>query len=321
MSARLQQMKSDVSALATADGRLAGTPGHARARRYLIERLESLGLVPYSGDSFERPYRAGDIDLVNVIARLPGTDPGLAPLLVAAHYDTAGALPGADDNAAAMAILLSLTDGLRAQPLRRDVVYAFFDAEEPPYFQSSAMGSVHFYHHQRTGPVHCALVMDLVGHDVPLPGREDLLFVTGMESDPALAPVVRESARTAALPVVAALNRYIGDLSDHHVFRVNQRPYLFLSCGHWAHYHTPTDTPEKLNYAKMERIADFLASLLRRADSAELHGPFEGYDTTPVEIELMHSALGPLLSALGVSLRSRHDIDQVARLLIHQYGL
>ena len=33
------------------------------------------------------------------------------------------------------------------------------------------------------------------------------------------------------------LNRYVGDLSDHHVFRVNKRPYLFLTCARWEHYH------------------------------------------------------------------------------------
>jgi hypothetical protein len=33
--------------------------------------------------------------------------------------------------------------------------------------------------------VHCAIVMDLVGHDVPVLGMEDLVFLTGTESDPA----------------------------------------------------------------------------------------------------------------------------------------
>ena len=28
------------------------------------------------------------------------------------------------------------------------------------------MGSIHFYGHQQDGPVHCAIVLDLMGHDV-----------------------------------------------------------------------------------------------------------------------------------------------------------
>ena len=42
---------------------------------------------------------------------------------------------------------------------------------------------------------------------------------------------------------------------------MNGVPYLFLSCGRWRHYHAETDTPEKLNYAKMERMMQYLVAL------------------------------------------------------------
>ena len=44
------------------------------------------------------------------------------------------------------------------------------------------MGSIRFYEDQRREEIHCAILLDLVGHDVPVPGLEDLLFITGMES-------------------------------------------------------------------------------------------------------------------------------------------
>src|SRR5690606_37898557 len=96
---------------------------------------------------------------------------------------------------------------------------------------------------------HCAVVLDLVGHDVPVPGIEDLVFVTGMESDPDL--VLDLTGAVDGVRVQPVLNRYVGDLSDHHVFRTHQRPFLFLSCARWQHYHMPTDTPDRLNYDKM----------------------------------------------------------------------
>lgn len=53
------------------------------------------------------------------------------------------------------------------------------------------------------------------------------------------------------------MNEYVGDLSDHCIFRANGVPYLFLSCGRWRHYHAQTDTPEKLNYRKMARLTRY----------------------------------------------------------------
>jgi hypothetical protein len=314
-------LKSDVEQIALPEGRRVGTPGHERARAWLVERLKGMGLAGYGGDSFEHPYEADGQRFTNIIARLPGSDPSLAPVLVAAHYDTAGSWPGADDNAAAMAIALSIVEPLRERRLERDVLLAFFDAEEPPNFLTSTMGSVHFYHRQRTGPIHCAVAMDLVGHDVPLPGLEDLLFITGMESDPGLGEIIQATPPRQGLRVVPALNAYIGDLSDHHAFRLDRRPYLFLSCGHWLHYHQSSDTPEKLNYGKMAAISEFLVDAVEDIAAKPLDGPFEGYDTTPIELEFMRRSIGPLAAALGLKLESRADIDRLAVLLVTQFGL
>lgn len=313
-------MRRDVEHLATDTGRMVHTEGHRAARQYLIARLVELGLDTYAGSRFELPYVVDGMAFTNLVARIPGTDPSLAPVLLAAHYDTCGPLPGADDNAAALAILLALAPSLRRNSPRRDVLLAFFDAEEPPYFLTPAMGSVHFYTQQRTGPLHGALVLDLVGHDVPLAGLGNLLFITGMESDPAFASILR-TVSFDGLTVVPALNHYIGDMSDHHIFRVHRRPYLFLSCGRWQHYHSETDTPEKLNYEKMTAIAALVLELAGHMAESALTGPFEGYDTTPAELEFMRSALGPMLTALGIELNGRADIDEVARLFVGRLHL
>src|SRR5690349_22842403 len=96
-----QSLVHDVTTLATSAGRMVGTAGHRNARSYLARRLDALGLSPY-GESFELPY-ARDL-LCNVIGVAPGRQAELPPIVLAAHYDTCGPLPGADDNAAAVAI-------------------------------------------------------------------------------------------------------------------------------------------------------------------------------------------------------------------------
>ena len=229
------RLMADVMALTADGGRNVGSPGHQRARDFIVTRLAELGVSQYSGDSFLQPYGPESAGFANIIAMLPGADPAKAPILLGAHFDTCGDIPGADDNAAAVAILLGVAESIQKTVCDRSVVLAFFDAEEPPYFQTSMMGSIRFYEDQRNGPVHAAIILDLVGHDVPVPGLEDLLFITGAESDPVLEAAVRQSEPEAGLRTVPTLNSYVtvptlngdvGDLSDHHVFRKNECPYL-----------------------------------------------------------------------------------------------
>jgi hypothetical protein len=313
-----ERLESRVRALALPGGRVCGSEGNARARDWLIGQLAALPCVPYAGDAFALPADAG---AVNVMARIPGAETGLPPVLLAAHYDTCGPQPGADDNAAAVAVALEAAEPLASMRLRRDVVLAFFDAEEPPAYLTPAMGSIRFYNDQMKAPVHAAVVLDLVGHDVPVPGFEDLVFITGMESDPALAPVVSRLAEGSSLRLLPTLNRYIGDLSDHHVFRVNERPYLFFSCGRWQHYHAQSDTPDRLNYAKMAALLESLCELMALLDATDLPGPFEGYDSAPMELALLRRAAGPLLETMGLDPRRREDLDNLVRVMVQALGL
>ncbi len=313
-------LQHDVATLATSAGRMVGTPGHEAAAKYLLGRLTELGLEGYGG-FFTHAYRAGTTHFTNLVGQLPSSDPSLPPVLLGAHYDTCGALPGADDNAAAVAILLAVAERLRRRDLERSLLFALFDAEEPPFFHSPAMGSTCFYHQQRTQEIHGALILDLVGHDVPVPGLEDLLFLTGMESDPRFPAILKRCHPAEGVRTVASLNRYVGDMSDHHVFRLHRRPYLFLTCGRWAHYHRASDTPEKLNYQKMAAITEYLTELSVSLAETPLDGPFEGYDSTEAELYFMRSALGPFASTLGLDLSSRGDIERVVAQFIGHFRL
>jgi hypothetical protein len=314
------RIRRDVERLALPAGRRVGTPGHGVAEAHLTRRLTELGLTPY-GDGFSLRSTDGPHAFAKLIGVVPGAQRELAPLLIAARYDTAGDWPGADDNAAAVAIALEVARRLLADPSERDVLVALFDAEEPPFFHAPAMGSTRFFERQATGLVHAALVMDLVGHALPVPGLEDLTFVTGMETVPDLERTILSLPRIDGTRIVATLNRYVGDMSDHHVFRLNQVPYLFLSCGHWEHYHQPSDTPDRLDYGKMAAIADVMEALARDVAQRELEGPWEGHDTTATELRAMQEAFGDSSGAMGMTLEGREDIDRLARSLVREMGL
>jgi hypothetical protein len=332
MMASAGQLESDVLALALPEGRMVGTAGHETARQFLLARMEAIGLGPFVGDSFELPYQVRGQDFCNLVGIVPGTDPSKTPVLIGAHYDSVIPAPCADDNAAAVAIALGAAARLIATPAARTVVIAIFDAEEPPHYQNDSMGSIRFYEDQRAGlGISAAVIMDLVGHDVPVPDPDvslvipalpKFLFVTGAESHPALVSIVEDAAgRDEDLPTIAALNSYVGDVSDHHVFRLNDVPYLFLSCGRWEHYHMPSDTPDKLNYLKMARILEYLEHVVRAMCERELTTGTPA-DTVGLEIKLIEAAIGPegmplFRKVVGLEkFETREDLDQFAAALI-----
>ena len=306
----ISQLKVDVETIAKPGGRPVGSAGHRAARDYLVSRMKQMGLPPYKGDSVASPYRDNGVAFTNLVGRIPGQDTERGALLIGAHYDTCGSTPGADDNAAAVAIVLAAAQMLKQARCRREIIVAIFDAEEPPYFLGASMGSIRFYHYQRTAPIDCAFILDLVGHDVPMPGLESSVFVTGMEGHSDLVHVMEAGQSTDSLISVPVRNSYVGDMSDHHVFRENRVPYMFFSCGRWQHYHQSTDTPDRLNYQKMESIVKQLVKMVAAADQAPFSANGLNYNSTPAELRLMNRALKPWMQGRGMpELQTRENID------------
>lgn len=193
-AARLTQLRDHVAFLCSeaCAGREPGTPGGVAARDHVVASFTAAGVEPAGEDGFLQAVpRCGH----NVLARVPGRGP-LADraVLVAAHYDHLGRHPegtfwGADDNAAAVAILIDLARELAARPERlgRQVILAAFDGEEPPHFLDETMGSMHYVRQPTAGPLDrldAMVCMDLCGHAVgpraPEPVRQSL-FVLGAE--------------------------------------------------------------------------------------------------------------------------------------------
>ena len=326
-----------VRGLALPRGRRVGKPGHRTAEKWIVAQFTRLALMPYAETGYALPYTSGRTHFTNYAALIPGRDQSLAPVLLGAHYDSVIDAPCADDNAASVALTLEIASRIQPGQLRHDVIIALFDAEEPPYFLSDAMGSIRFYESQtdRRG-FHAALISDLIGHDVGFRSLgadtpeeiRRLVCVLGAESHPALPAIIDATPTPSGLAAIALRNSYAPDLSDHHIFRVNRHPYLFLSCGHWPHYHQTTDTPDRLNYTKLAAITDWTHALLLKLAGTPLPPhtkTFEGTDPT-AEFEATRIARAipsELLKKLGLTVpTSRAGVDAfVGHLLRETYEL
>ncbi len=248
------------------DGRHPGGEGHEIAKLYLRDMLECLEFKPLFGDSWfqavmDKTKQVGE----NVAGIWPGRNG--RSLLLAAHYDHYKGIPGADDNAAALSILIETCRLIHQWAGDHDLILCFFDLEEPPYFQTDIMGSVYFTEHCpiNLDTLDCALVLDLCGHDVSIPGCENVLFVLGAEYSHDLVHAV-QSTDSTVISTCMFMNKRIGDMSDHHAFRMAGKPFLFFSCGWWKHYHRSTDTFDRLNLNKMQGIAEWLVRLVHNLD-------------------------------------------------------
>jgi hypothetical protein len=344
------KLKKDVLEIALPEGRMPGSQGHDAAMEFLSGRMTEIGLTTYSGDSFKLKYSLDsvpEVSFCNLVGAVKSANPEKPPLLIGAHYDSVLKGHCADDNAAAVAITLAAAEhfSLNAEKLERDVVIALFDAEEPPYFCGPAMGSNYFCRYQMDGrKVHTALIMDLVGHDICLPESllqsvdsfpfasglvknilsdiKKVVFITGAESALEMKDVFEQVEVPKNITRVNALNRYSGDLSDHGAFRAMGLPYLFFTCGRWEHYHSETDTPEKLNYEKMAGICRYLISLSESLIRTDLTAGDYDDETVRLEADSLQSVCGKivtkqLLKFAGIKkIETREDIDTVAKGLL-----
>lgn len=255
-----------------------------RAAGYIEEQLRSLGYRPA-----RQIYEAGNQTFTNVEAELSGKSEG-AVLIIGAHYDTAGGLPGANDNASGVAATLELARQFAGGKQARRIRWVFFANEEPPYFQSSAMGSHVYAKRCREGKEEIAAMLSLetigyyserpgsqtypVGLHLGYPDRGDFLgFVANIQSALLLRRVLKAFRQGTSLPAqgAAAPSSIPGiGWSDHWSFwQFGYRALMVTDTApyRYPYYHTAEDTPEKLDYDRMARAVTGLAAVVRELAS------------------------------------------------------
>lgn len=291
-------------------GRRPGTPGGDAARRIVRDAFRDAGLDP-------REQPVPGCGGANVLARIPGDIDRF--ILVGAHFDHLGTVGrhvfhGADDNAAAVAILVEVARALANERTGRGVIIAAFDGEEPPHFMSGAMGSREFVRTNRD-PIDFMVCMDLVGHRFgPAAVPDEVgasLFALGSERSPGTYELVHRLKRSEPGVIVRPADAdIIPPLSDYEAFWAQHIPFLFLSAGRSRVYHTPEDTPDKLDYAKIAATARWLTRFVREARTREPTRFVDGALHRGTLDEL-HEVIGALTPFSRVATQSLAQVAQL----------
>jgi hypothetical protein len=252
-----------------------------RAAAYIEKVLASLGYHVASQEftADGRVYR-------NLEATLGGTARAQEVVVLGAHYDTAEEAPGADDNASGVAGVLELARVFARAPQARTVRFVFFPNEEPPSFATGDMGSRHYATAARAhnDQIVAMLSIESIGYydtqegsqrypfplNLAYPNVGDFIgFVSNLKNRSLLRRSIAAFRAHATMPTQgAAAPGWLPGIwwSDHWSFWREGYPAIMISATapyRNPFYHTPQDTPEKLDYDRTARVVDGLTHVVR----------------------------------------------------------
>jgi Zn-dependent M28 family amino/carboxypeptidase len=244
-------------------------------RNQLVSATSDVSFQDYVVDA--KTYR-------NVVAKFgPETDD---IIVIGAHYDVFGKLPGADDNASGIAGLIELAHLLRDAKLDKRVELVAYTLEEPPYFRTNNMGSAVHARALKAANKRVPLMLSLecIGYFSDEPNSQDLpspimklmypttgnfIALVGHYRDGALSKRVKGvMAGATTLPVysINAPTIVTGiDFSDHLNYWNEGFVGMMITDTAFMrnkNYHTNSDTPEKLDYRRMAQVVQAVAKVV-----------------------------------------------------------
>ena len=244
--------------------RVTGSAASVAAGNYIADQMKSAGW------SVEfQPFVYQGTPVRNVIAR---TNVGKGPVIIlGAHYDSrrradrdpahaTEPVPGADDGASGVAVLLELARTLDLREIPNELWLAFFDAEDNGGLDGWdwIVGSTYMADHLTIQP-EAMILVDMVGD-------ADQQFYFDANSDPGLSAQVWATAARLGydeqfIPVV----RWA--MTDDHIpFARRGIPALDIIDFDYPYWHTTADTADKVSAESLERIGRVLKAFLESPD-------------------------------------------------------
>ncbi len=237
----------------------------------------------------------------NVLGVLPARDQPdfhIPPLILGAHVDHLGPKGGsnsrakgdeinmihhgADDNASGTAGLLEIAQWLAAQKregkvkLARDVIFAAWSGEE-----LGLLGSNHFVSSlakmikgdpsaKLEGMMAACLNMDMIGR------FSKTLVLQGVGSSPFWPGEIEKRNVPIGLPLTLQKDAHLP--TDSTTFYLRGIPTLNAFTGAHEDYHLPSDTADKLDYAKAADIAKLMGLIARSVATNHELPPYEAME-------------------------------------------
>jgi hypothetical protein len=234
-------------------------------RGRVLDEFSNAGYLPTVQTGFACDEQGDCGTVQNVLARLDGAEPGPAVLL-AAHYDSVPASPGAFDDGAGAATVLEIARIFRSLPRpAHSIIFLIDDGEE-----AGLLGARVFVNqHPWAKDVRAVVNIDSRGTSGP-----SLMFETGDANEWA----VRLFARNAAHPVTSSIfytaYKQIPNDTDFTVFKAAGYQGLnFANIRDVVQYHTPRDNFGNADPATLQHHGENALTSLQAFANADISNP------------------------------------------------
>jgi Peptidase family M28 len=256
--------------------RIPGTAGHAAEARWLDSLAEARADTVVVQRWWHHLANGDSIEMTNIIARF---NPHASKrILYLAHWDTrpradgpnskdkTAPVPGANDGASGVAVLLGVMDALHKQPPTIGVDLLFDDGEDFDVFSGAMndvlIGATYYAAHPLQPLPEFAVLFDMIGDkDLRIP--------------------IEESSQIAAPDVVDRVWNVADALGYGHIFvRESQGDIIddhtpLIKAGikaidlidfTYPAWHTPEDTMDKISAASLDAVGNVAVAVIRREE-------------------------------------------------------
>lgn len=254
--------------------------GLESARKYIADRFKSSGFQV----EFQEYQLDGNV-FANIEVQLQGATRPEEIIVVGAHYDAVIGAPGANDNGSGVAAMLELADRLKDKNYPRTLRFVAFVNEEPPNSFSEKMGS--FVYAKRSNEkkenIIAMFSLETIGYfrdeagsqhypsfiSLFYPNKGNFIgFVGNLRSRRLVSRAIRLFRAHATFPSEGiAAPAFIPGIgwSDHWSFWNHGFPGIMVTdtaLFRYPYYHTPEDTPDKVDYEKMVYVVKGLQKVI-----------------------------------------------------------
>lgn len=242
-----------------------GSAHNEVVRGQVVDEFTRIGYEPQVQTGFACDEYGDCAAVKNVVARLEGSTSSPAVLL-AAHYDSVPAGPGAFDDGAGAATVLEVARALKSLPApKNSIIFLIDDGEE-----AGLLGArVFVEHHPWAKDVRAVVNVDNRGTSGP-----SLMYETGDANEWATRLYTQHAARPATNSIFYFAYKHLPSDTDFTIFKAAGYQGLnFAAVGDAAQYHTPGDDFKNANTSTIQHHGDNALSSVQAFAAAEIADP------------------------------------------------
>ena len=287
-SITVKDLKKHIQILASdsLEGRETGEQGQKKAAEYIANCFKKVGIPPYKCKTYFQKFKVKSkghlrqriilkqkyIKGENVLGFIEGSDLKDEVLIITAHYDHLGKKDtsiynGADDNASGTSAILEIAEAFMKAKKdlvgpRRSILIMAVSAEEKGLLGSKYYTENPIYPLEKTI---ANLNIDMIGRVDKYHENANYVYLIGSDRLSTELHNISEEVNRKNFNLELDYtfnkkddpNRYYYR-SDHYNFAKNNIPVIFYFNGVHEDYHKPTDTTDKIDFEKVQKITRFI---------------------------------------------------------------